>query len=118
MPDLEPRLPPQYPARPFTADDTAAVHRLVAACGRALFGSVRSDPVPSPPSSHEPVWSRRWTPAWSTPRRGGGRGLGRALVAWAEARARQGGSARIVQTVPDGDTKALALLRSHTYEPW
>ncbi|MFF7987171.1 GNAT family N-acetyltransferase [Streptomyces sp. NPDC007901] len=46
-----------------------------------------------------------------------GRGLGSALLAWAEARARQAGSARIVQTIPDSNTNAVALLRSRAYEP-
>ncbi|MFE9427941.1 GNAT family N-acetyltransferase [Kitasatospora sp. NPDC006697] len=46
-----------------------------------------------------------------------GRGLGSALLAWAEARAREAGSARIVQTVADGDTDAVALLRSRGFEP-
>jgi ribosomal protein S18 acetylase RimI-like enzyme len=46
-----------------------------------------------------------------------GRGLGGALLAWAEARAGQAGGARIVQTVPDSDTDAVALLRSRAYRP-
>ncbi|MFI0539367.1 mycothiol synthase [Streptomyces canus] len=137
MPDLEPRLPPGYRARPVTADDTADVHRLVAACEFALFGSVHSDPggiaavlarpglVPELDTRlvHDQAGqlvARAWVDKRSEvdvhPAHRG-RGLGRALVAWAEARARQAGSARIVQTVADGDTEALALLRSRAYEP-
>ncbi|QRX96827.1 GNAT family N-acetyltransferase [Streptomyces noursei] len=41
-----------------------------------------------------------------------GRGLGAALLDWAEARARRAGSEGIVQTVPGDDAHAVALLRS------
>lgn len=137
MPDLEPRLPTGYRARPVTADDTADVHHLVATCERALYGRVQSDPgriaaalarrglIPELDTRlvHDragQLVARAWVnrrcevdvhPAHR------GRGLGRALLAWAEARARQSGSARIVQTIPDSDTDALALLRSRAYEP-
>ncbi|MFF4284467.1 GNAT family N-acetyltransferase [Streptomyces sp. NPDC001633] len=46
-----------------------------------------------------------------------GQGLGVALLDWAQARARQAGSDGIVQTVPDADLGAVALLRSRGYEP-
>ncbi|MER6047853.1 GNAT family N-acetyltransferase [Streptomyces sp. NPDC001793] len=44
-----------------------------------------------------------------------GRGLGAALPDWAEARARRAGSEGIVQTVPDEDAAAGALVRSCGY---
>ncbi|WP_280853561.1 MULTISPECIES: GNAT family N-acetyltransferase [unclassified Streptomyces] len=137
MPDLEPRLPAGYRARPLTADDTVDVHHLIAACERALFGRVQSDPgrtaavlarpglVPALDTRlvHDQagqVVARAWVnrrcevdvhPAHR------GRGLGHALLAWAEARAIQTGSAGIVQTIPDSDPHAVALLRSRAYEP-
>ncbi|WP_371127211.1 GNAT family N-acetyltransferase [Streptomyces sp. 2112.3] len=46
-----------------------------------------------------------------------GRGLGAGLLDWAQARARQAGVDGIVQTVPDADSGAVALLRSRGYEP-
>ncbi|MFG3114312.1 GNAT family N-acetyltransferase [Streptomyces sp. NPDC048197] len=46
-----------------------------------------------------------------------GQGLGVALLDWVQARARQAGSDGIVQTVPDADSGAVALLRSRGYEP-
>ncbi|AGS67273.1 GCN5-related N-acetyltransferase [Streptomyces collinus Tu 365] len=46
-----------------------------------------------------------------------GRGLGAALLDWAEARARRAGSEQIVQTVPDDHRDAVTLLRSRGYEP-
>ncbi|MGW1208081.1 GNAT family N-acetyltransferase [Streptomyces sp. NPDC002499] len=46
-----------------------------------------------------------------------GRGLGRSLLAWAEARALHVGSERLAQTVSDSDQAAVALLRSSGYTP-
>lgn len=137
MPDLVPELPPGYRARPVTADDTGDIHRLVAACERELFGRVYTDvgrvaadlarPGLVPESDTRVIHHRSGQAvarAWVNRRcavdvhpEHRGRGLGGALLAWAEARARQAGSARIVQTVPDSDTRAVALLRSRGYEP-
>jgi mycothiol synthase len=44
-----------------------------------------------------------------------GRGIGAALLRWAEARARDAGSPKIGQTVPDTNPSAAALLSSNGY---
>ncbi|MFD0568506.1 GNAT family N-acetyltransferase [Kitasatospora gansuensis] len=46
-----------------------------------------------------------------------GLGIGSALLAWVEARARQAGTEWVAQTVPDGDLAAVALVRAHGYHP-
>jgi len=46
-----------------------------------------------------------------------GRGIGAALLAWAEARAREAGSPTIGQTKPDGALDAAALMKAHGYAP-
>ncbi|MGW2048359.1 GNAT family N-acetyltransferase [Streptomyces sp. NPDC001858] len=137
MPDLVPGLTPGYRARPATADDAGEIHRLVAACERKLFGRVQTDlgriagdfarPGLVPELDTRLIHDRAGqlvARAWVNRRsevdvhpEHRGRGLGSALLAWAEARARQAGSARIVQTVPDSDTNAVSLLRSRAYEP-
>lgn len=137
MPDLVPGLPSGYRARPVTADDTGDIHRLVTACERELFGRARTDlgriaadfarPGLVPELDTRLVHDRAGRPvarAWVNRRcevdvhpEHRGRGLGSALLAWAEMRAGQAGSTRIVQTVPDSDTKAVTLLRSRSYEP-
>ncbi|MFI1533152.1 GNAT family N-acetyltransferase [Streptomyces anandii] len=137
LPDLVPGLPPGYRARPMTAHDTGEAHRLVAACERALFGRVHTDagriaadfarPGLVPPLDTRLVTDRAGrvvARAWVHRRcevdvhpDHRGRGLGSALLTWAETRARQAGSPRVVQSVPDGDTNAVALLRSRAYEP-
>ena len=136
MPDLTPGLPPGYRARPATADDLGTIHRLVAACERELYGRVQTDlgriaadfarPGLAPELDtrliHDQAGqlvARAWVDRRSEvdvhPEHHG-LGLGGALLDWAEARARQAGSARIVQTVPDNDAHAVALLRSRGYE--
>jgi mycothiol synthase len=137
LPDLLPALPPGYRARPVTADDTGDVHRLVTECERELFGHVQTDlgriaadfarPGLVPGLDTQVVHDhsgRLAARAWVNRRcevdvhpEHRGRGLGAALLTWAVSRARDAGSARIVQTVPDGDTSAVALLRSRGYEP-
>jgi len=137
MPDPFPALPSGYQARPATADDTGAIHRLVAACEREVYGQAKSDPggvaavfarpglVPERDTLlvHDHA-GRPAARAWVNRRSEvdvhpghRGRGLGAALLAWAEARARQTGSEQIVQVVPDADADAVALLRSRGYEP-
>lgn len=137
MPDLVPGLPPGYRARPVTADDADGIHRLVTACERELFGRVQTDlgriaadfarPGLVPELDTRLIHDRAGQAvarAWVNRRcevdvhpAHRGRGLGSALLAWAEDRARQAGTARIVQTVPDSNTNAVALLRSRGYEP-
>jgi ribosomal protein S18 acetylase RimI-like enzyme len=46
-----------------------------------------------------------------------GRGLGSTLLAWTEARAREVGGERLVQTVSDSDQAAVVMLRSRGFEP-
>ncbi|GAA5053538.1 GNAT family N-acetyltransferase [Streptomyces similanensis] len=130
-------MPAGYRARPATADDTGAVQHLVSACERALYGRVRTapggeaavlarpglDPELDTLLIHDPA-GRLAARAWVNRRsevdvhpRHRGRGLGAALLDWAEARARRAGSEQITQTVPDDDAGAVALLRSRGYEP-
>ncbi|MFE0385039.1 GNAT family N-acetyltransferase [Streptomyces bungoensis] len=137
MPDLVPNLPPGYRAGPATVSDVSAVHRLVSACERAVHGRVQTDlggvsavlarpglvPEVDTLLVHDQAgqlaaraWVNRRSEVDVHPRHRG-RGLGTVLLDWTVARARQAGSAQIVQTVPDGDTAAVALLRSRGYEP-
>ncbi|MFF2808702.1 GNAT family N-acetyltransferase [Streptomyces sp. NPDC058000] len=137
MPVLLPTLPAGYEGRPTTADDVTAIHRLVAACERALYGRVQTDPggiaadLGRPGLDperdtllvHDPAgqlaaraWVNRRSEVDVHPAHRG-RGLGTALLDWVEARARQAGSEGIVQTVPDDDTHAVALVRSRGYQP-
>ncbi|WP_405915015.1 GNAT family N-acetyltransferase [Streptomyces sp. NBC_00728] len=110
---------------------------MVAVCERELFGRVRTDlgrvaadlarPGLVPEADTRLVHDRAGqlvARAWVNRRsevdvhpQHQGRGLGGVLLVWAETRARQAGSARIVQTVPDDDTNAVRLLRSRGYEP-
>lgn len=137
MPDPTPGTPPGYRTRPATTDDLGHIHSLVAACERELYGRVQTDPGRVAADFARPglapeldtrlihdhagrLAARGWVDRRSEvdvhPGHRG-RGLGSALLDWAGARARQAGSARIVQTVPDNDTDAAALLRSRGYGP-
>jgi ribosomal protein S18 acetylase RimI-like enzyme len=137
MPDLVPALPSGYRGRPTTADDIDAIHHLVGACERELYGRIRTDAggiaadlarpglVPELDTLliHDPAgqlaaraWVNRRSEVDVHPAHRG-RGLGAALLDWAGARARQAGTEQIVQTVPDADVSAVALLRSRGYEP-
>ncbi|WP_329570057.1 GNAT family N-acetyltransferase [Kitasatospora sp. NBC_01266] len=138
MSDLLPLpLPTGYRSRPATIADVDAIHRLVATCERALYGRAEVDPdgvaadLARPGLDlaldtllvHDPAgelagraWVNRRSEVDVHPDHQG-RGLGGSLLAWVEARAREAGGERIVQTVPDGDRRAVALLRSHGYEP-
>lgn len=139
MPDP---LPKQWPtgwrSRAATIGDAGAVHRLVTAYenerhGRAVTGLDRiaadlslpgsdlaSDTLLVCDSGGEPVgWGwvrgRRATVHVHPDHRD--LGLGSALLAWSEARARQAGGDRLAQTVSDDDRAAIALLRSRGYAP-
>ncbi|MFF4582011.1 GNAT family N-acetyltransferase [Streptomyces sp. NPDC001373] len=132
-----PGLPPGYRARPATAEDLGAIHRLVTACEQDLHGRVHTDPGLVAADLARPgldpeldtllihdragrlaarAWVNRRSAVDVHPEHRG-RGLGGALLDWAEARGRQSGNTRIVQTVPDDDGDAVALLRSRGYEP-
>ncbi|MFJ1652814.1 GNAT family N-acetyltransferase [Streptomyces sp. NPDC088337] len=121
----------------MTGDDISDVRRLVSACERELYGRVRTDAggiaavlarpglVPELDTLliHDRTGhlaARAWVDRRSEvdvhPRHRS-RGLGAALLDWAEIRARQAGCVQIVQTVPDDDPEAVALLRSRGYEP-
>jgi GNAT superfamily N-acetyltransferase len=136
MADLTPTLPVGYEARPATADDMAAIHDLVTACERELHGRVHTDPGGIAADLSRPglvmeldtllihdragelaawAWVNRRSEVDVHPRHRG-RGLGASLLDWAEERARWAGDERLVQTVPDDDTNAVALLRSRGYE--
>lgn len=137
MPLLVPSLPAGYRARPGTPDDIDAVHRLVSACERELYGRAHTDrggiaavlarPGLVPELDTVLVEDRAGqlaARAWVNRRcevdvhpRHRGRGLGAGLLDWAEARAREAGSEQIVQTAPDDDADAVALLRARGYEP-
>ncbi|MBP0457970.1 GNAT family N-acetyltransferase [Streptomyces bomunensis] len=130
-------LPPGYRSQPAGTDDVDVIHALVADCERAANGRVRTDAgsvaavfarpglTPSSdtvlvrdPSGRLAAW------AWADRRseidvhpHHRGRSLGAALLDWVEARAVQAGSEGIVQTVPDSDAGAVALVRSRGYAP-
>jgi mycothiol synthase len=137
MLSMAPSLPSGYRSRPASVDDVPAVFALVTACERELYGRVQSDigvvaadlarPGLVPETDTVLVLDqagRLAARAWVDRRsevdvhpEHRGRGLGAALLDWAQARARQAGSDGIVQTVPDADSAAVALLRSRAYEP-
>jgi mycothiol synthase len=133
--ELSPRLPAGYQSRPATAADVSAIHRLVADCERqsraetdpdaiaAVLARPGLDPASDTLLVHDAAgeliawaWVNRRSEIDVHPGHRG-RQVGSSLLAWVEARARQTGSQRIVQTVPDNDRAATALLRSHGYEP-
>ncbi|MEW2406014.1 GNAT family N-acetyltransferase [Streptomyces griseoviridis] len=130
--------PPGYRARPAAPADADAIHRLVAACERTAHGGSPAapdgvaarlalpgvDPATDTVLVHGPdgtpaawVWVRGRRCAIDVHPDHRGRGLGGALLAWAEARARRAGDDRLAQTVADGDPAAGALLRSAGYAP-
>lgn len=136
MSDLIPQLPRGYRARAATVDDVDAIHRLVAACERDLYGSVHSDAgsiaadfaraglVPELDTLlvHDDAehltaraWVNRRSEADVHPDHRG-RGLGGAILDWVVARARQAGDAQVAQTVADLDKDAVALIRSRGFE--
>ncbi|MFG2359266.1 GNAT family N-acetyltransferase [Streptomyces sp. NPDC048521] len=138
MSDLPTPWPVGYRSRSATPADVQAVHRLVAACERELLGRavtgidrIAADlglPDQEPESDTVLVhdcqgdlvgWGRvrgRRTRIHVHPDHRG-RGLGRSLLDWSEARGRQLGSDRLSQSVPDSDPAASALLRSSGYVP-
>ncbi|MER6573362.1 GNAT family N-acetyltransferase [Streptomyces sp. NPDC001093] len=130
------RLPAGYRWRPATTADVEAVHGLVTACERVLHGRTVTGadritaeltlPGLRPEDDTLLVHDGTGAPAgygWVKGRRARvhvhpghrGRGLGGALLAWTETRARRAGSDRLAQTVPDVDGAATALLRAGGY---
>ncbi|WP_274917262.1 GNAT family N-acetyltransferase [Streptomyces sp. WZ-12] len=137
MPHPPPALPADHQGRPATADDVDALHALVTECERALHDRAQTDPGGIAADLNRPglipeldtlvvhdragrlparAWVNRRSEVDVHPAHRG-RGLGAALLDWAEARARRAGSEAIVQTVPDTDRPAAALLRSRDYQP-
>ncbi|MEU2926845.1 GNAT family N-acetyltransferase [Streptomyces sp. NPDC007251] len=125
-----------YRCRPATGADTDAIHGLVAAYERALHGHVTTGAdritseltLPGVRPEHDTLLVHDDGGAvagygWVKERRARvhvhpghrGRGLGGALLAWTEARARQAGGDRLAQTVADADHTATALLRAGGY---
>jgi GNAT superfamily N-acetyltransferase len=137
MTDMTPALPDGYRTRPATTVDVPAIHALVVACERDLIGRAETDtdsvaadlarPGLDPASDTRLVFgpaddlaARAWVNRRSEvdvhPDHRG-LGLGGWLLDWAGERAREAGTARIVQVVPDGDHAAVALVRARGYEP-
>jgi GNAT superfamily N-acetyltransferase len=140
MSDLLARLPEPYRSRPGAVADAGEIHRLVAACERALLGRVETapdavaarltlpgvDPAVDTLLVHGPgaeLVGRAWVnggrrnevdvhPAHR------GRGLGSLLLDWSEARARRLGGTRLAQAAEDADRPAITLLRSRGYAPF
>ncbi|MEU0007223.1 GNAT family N-acetyltransferase [Streptomyces sp. NPDC006314] len=138
MSDLPEPWPLGYRSRSATTADVQAVHRLVTECERRLLGRavtgferIAADlglPDQEPKPDSVLVRDSKGDPAgwgWMKGRRARvhvhpdhlGRGLGRSLLDWAEARARRLGIDRLSQSVPDSDHMANALLRSSGYFP-
>ncbi|MEV6112827.1 GNAT family N-acetyltransferase [Streptomyces sp. NPDC052109] len=137
MADPRPQwLPVGYRCRAATTADVDAIHGLVAACERDLFGRPETAPDrlaaeltrpgPGPESGALLVCDGAGGPAgygWVKGSRARvhvhpahrGRGLGGALLGWTETRARHLGGDRLAQTVPDADRAAAALLRAGGY---
>jgi GNAT superfamily N-acetyltransferase len=133
------RLPTGYRSDPAALSDAAEIHALVTACEHGMYGRAHTDLSHVVADLSRPrldpgldvrivretagelvawVWvkfGRRCTidvhPAHT------GRGLGSALLDWAEARARQFDARELGQTVPDLDKPAAALLRTRGYVP-
>lgn len=123
--------------RPVSPDDIPAMHGVVAAYEEAVLGRVESDvdriqadlarpgldPALDSVVADEDgeivgwAWVNRRSEVYVHPGHRG-RGLGGALLTWTEQRARETGATRLVQTVPDADTAATALVRAHGFTPY
>lgn len=130
-----PSLPAGYRCRPATAADTEALYRLVGACERDLhdravttadrIAAALAPPGPQSAAALLVYDATGVTAGWASVqgRRARvdvhpahrGRGLGAALLAWTETRARELGADRLAQTVSDSDHAATALLRAGGY---
>ena len=126
-------LPPHLSARPLRRDDLPAVHGLLASYEQLLLGDVMVDledleadwQRPSFDPEHDAVVVLEgdelvaWAEVYRARRLTGcvrpdrwGRGIGSALVDWAERRVTELGGDLVGHTVPDADTAAVELLRS------
>lgn len=132
-----PRLPAGYRSRAASMADSEAIHGLVTDCERDLLGHAEVDvddvtsvfaragldPARDTLVVFDPggtlvarAWVHRRSEVDVHPGHRG-RGLGAALLDWVESRAREAGTARVVQSVPDGDRAAVALVRARGYAP-
>ncbi|GIG61585.1 hypothetical protein Lfu02_59570 [Longispora fulva] len=130
-------LPTGYRTRPSTTTDMPAIRDLVATCERALLGHAETDldavaadfarpgldPATDTLLVYDPadtLVARAWVDRRSEvdvhPEHRG-LGLGGALLDWTVARTRAAGGHRLVQTVPDADAAAVALVRSRGFAP-
>jgi ribosomal protein S18 acetylase RimI-like enzyme len=130
-----PSLPEGLTSRAATRDDVPAITGLIAACELANDGSAEIDPsdvaqaferagpgYAGPIVVLDGVRIVAWAvvhgerveidvhPAWR------GRGIGTALLRWAEGRVTVAGLSRIRQTVTDNDRAAIELLGTLGYE--
>lgn len=137
MSDLVPRLPAGYRSRAATVADVPAIHALVTAAEEARYGRAETDADTIAADLARPgldlvadtalaydetgalagrAWVNRRSEVDVHPAHRG-RGLGAALLDWVDERARRTGTAQVVQTVPDDDAEAVALVRSRGYAP-
>lgn len=118
--------------------DSPAIHGLVGACERELYGRAETDldviaaelarPGLDPASDTLLVYDRAGDlvgRAWVNRRSAADvhpdhrqRGLGAALLTWIETRACQLGAVQVTQTVPDQDRAAVALLQARGFTPY
>ena len=130
------RLPDGYTARPATTADIPAIHALVTDAENALHGHAETDadviaadlarPGLEPERDTVLVFDAAGAlAAWAWVNRRSdvdvhplhrGRGIGTALLDWVQSRARETGTAKVAQTVPDADTAAVALVRAAGFE--
>jgi mycothiol synthase len=132
-------LPEGLATRPARAADVDAVTELIAECERADDGAVEVDrddvasdlAVPGLDLEHDTllVFDGRALVAWSQVKRAGafvnvdvhpahrGRGIGPAIMAWAERSAREAGGRFVRQSKTDANRGAAGLLTGNGYEP-
>ncbi len=127
-------LPPGLRARPASRDDVAAITALVAACEAADDGvaEIHADDIVNLFDRIEAeggealvveddtgvvAWANRVAERAEADVQPihRGRGIGTALLAWGEARARDAGLPRVRQTVTNGDTAATRLFEASGY---